>query len=139
MVAQKLPKKKVTASTASPVHSIPILKVAQLEESLLAKPYNPNKLVPLVSLSRHDDPEVVHKAVWALHRVFIRYIGEGKVGGITSASSSDSGAKVEEHEAGQDRSGGKQVKSWVRERFFEYVEVLGGLCRDKEDGLRVSR
>jgi U3 small nucleolar RNA-associated protein 19 len=32
----------------------------------------------------------------------------------------------------------REVKSWVRDRLFEYIEVLAGLLRDSEAALRVS-
>ncbi|WVW79002.1 hypothetical protein I302_100965 [Kwoniella bestiolae CBS 10118] len=81
-----LPKSKSKPSTSkvasSGSTSSPLNQTTKLESTLLGDEYDPNPLLPLIALSRHEDPQVVHKAVWALHRVFIKFIGEGKVGGL---------------------------------------------------------
>ena len=33
----------------------------------------------------------------------------------------------------------REVRGWVRDRLLDYVEILSGLMRDKEPGLRVSQ
>ncbi|WVQ89831.1 hypothetical protein IAS59_003595 [Cryptococcus gattii] len=106
----------------------PSAQIQKLEVSLSTDDFNPNPLLPLISFARHNDPEVVHKAVWALHRVFIRYIAGGKVAGLSGDLVTP--AKKPEIEGDVD------VKGWVRERLLEYVEVLGGLIRDAEPALR---
>ncbi|ADV22769.1 U3 small nucleolar RNA-associated protein 19 [Cryptococcus gattii E566] len=108
----------------------PSAQIQKLEVSLSTDDFNPNPLLPLISFARHNDPEVVHKAVWALHRVFIRYIAGGKVAGLSGDLVTP--AKKPEIEGDVD------VKGWVRERLLEYVEVLGGLIRDAEPALRSS-
>lgn len=108
----------------------PGAQIQKLEVSLSTGDFNPNPLLPLISFARHNDPEVVHKAVWALHRVFIRYIADGKVAGL----SGDLVAPAKKPEI----EGDVDAKGWVRERLLEYVEVLGGLIRDAEPALRVS-
>lgn len=105
----------------------PLLQVQKLEESLSAKPADPNPILPLLSLARHAQPEVVHKAVWALYRVFGQQLAQGRVGGITGVKEKKS----------SEVSGGK-VKSWLRDRLLEYAGVLGGLLHDSEAALRVS-
>lgn len=111
-----------------------IKQVATLESSLLADLSNPNYLLPLLNLARHASPEVVHKAIWALHRVFIPLISSGRVGGLVSTSiRSRKGDEQDATEVGS----GKEVKIWVRERLVEYLEILGGLLRDSEAALRV--
>ncbi|KAL0247477.1 hypothetical protein I308_103542 [Cryptococcus tetragattii IND107] len=106
----------------------PGAQIQKLEVSLSTGDFNPNPLLPLISFARHNDPEVVHKAVWALHRVFIRYIADGKVAGLSGDLVTP--AKKPEIEGDVD------AKGWVRERLLEYVEVLGGLIRDAEPALR---
>ncbi|XAO25320.1 hypothetical protein I312_104142 [Cryptococcus bacillisporus CA1280] len=109
----------------------PSAQIQKLEVSLSTDDFNPNPLLPLMSFARHNDPQVVHKAVWALHRVFIKYIADGKVAGLSGDLVTP--AKKPEIEGDVD------VKGWVRERLLEYVEVLGGLIRDAEPALRSLR
>lgn len=120
-------------STAAIIKQIPTF-----EASLLADLSDPNNLLPLLSLARHAYPEVVHKDIWALHRVFIPLISAGKVGGLVSTSLASRGSgedEVDEVEVGS----GREVKIWVRERLVEYLEILAGLLRDNEAALRVSQ
>ena len=132
-----MPKPLKAAKAASSSKANPLEAIPQLEKACTESTYNPNSLIPLLALSRHADPEVVYKAVWALHRVFIRYIHDNRVGGIVDSSSRSRGGAEEENEDGVKGEG--SVKGWVRDRLFDYVEVLGGLLRDTEDALRVSQ
>lgn len=125
-----------SASKASSSKTSPIASVAQLEASCTSSPFNPNPVLPLLALARHADAQVVHKAVWALHRIFVRFINEEKVGGISEGARVGSQRSADEDDAGSREEG--SVKSWVRDRLMEYVEVLGGLMRDTEPALRVS-
>ena len=115
-----------------------ISQIAKIESSLLANLADPNPVLNLLALARNDSAEVVHKAVWALHRVFIPMISKGMVGGLTHAS-------LEQNVAVKEVSGERQgdesraVRAWVRERLVEYVRILGGLLRDKEAALRVRQ
>ncbi|WWC67460.1 uncharacterized protein I206_101368 [Kwoniella pini CBS 10737] len=120
-----------SSSTANPLNQI-----SKLESTLLGDEYDPNPLLPLISLSRHEDPQIVHKAVWALHRVFIKFISEGKVGGLNGDLIIK--RKINEDKGDNDFGEEREVKAWVRERLLEYIEVLGGLVRDKEPALRSS-
>lgn len=106
----------------------PLLQVQKLEEALTAKPADPNPILALLALARHANPEVVHKAVWALYRVFGVQLAQGRVGGITGPK---------ERESAEVKDGGK-VKSWLRDRLLEYAAILGGLLHDSEAALRVS-
>ena len=147
MVSATLPKAKGKArATQNPA----IDQVVALETALLSDVYDPNPLIPLLKLSKHDSPEVVHKAIWALHRVFIRYIIDGKVAGISDKPNSKTGTndlgverEVEEvHEASEIRDGevmeARKVKGWVRDRLLEYVDVLCRHMSHPEPALRVS-
>ena len=119
--------------SAKPV-SNPLARIQTLETACTSSTYDPNPLIPLLALSRHASPEVVHKAIWALHRVFVRYVNEGRVGGIVD------GLVVRgARESGEDGLGAGEVKGWVRDRLLEYIEILGGLLRDSESALRVSQ
>lgn len=104
----------------------PLLQVQKLEEKLTANPADPNPILQLLALARNDSPEVVHKAVWALYRVFGVQLAQGRVGGITGPK-----------EVKDPKEGGK-VKSWLRDRLLEFAELLGGLLHDSEAALRVS-
>ncbi|EJT49080.1 hypothetical protein A1Q1_01729 [Trichosporon asahii var. asahii CBS 2479] len=105
----------------------PLLQVQKLEEALTAKPADPNPILALLALARHANPEVVHKAVWALYRVFGVQLAQGRVGGITGPK---------ERESAEVKDGGK-VKSWLRDRLLEYAAILGGLLHDSEAALRL--
>jgi U3 small nucleolar RNA-associated protein 19 len=124
-----------SASKASSSKTSPVASVAQLEAACTSSPFNPNPLLPLLDLARHADAQVVHKAVWALHRVFVRFINEDRVGGISEGARVGSQRSVDEDDVAIREEG--SVKSWVRDRLMEYVEVLGGLMRDIEPALRV--
>jgi U3 small nucleolar RNA-associated protein 19 len=138
MALPKLPKSKASKPASTPKNATSLARIAQLESSLLEQTYNPNNLVPLIRLSRDNDPEVVHKSIWALHRVFVNYIQDEKVGGLTSAVLQGGERDEGETQVVLEKEGGREVKSWVRERLLVYVEVLGGLLRDSEEGLRVG-
>jgi U3 small nucleolar RNA-associated protein 19 len=112
----------------------PTARIQLLEKHLTKKAdsFNPNPLLELVSLARHDDPQVVHSAIWALHRVFIKLIGDGRLGRASLRTN-------EEEESDEADMGGEgsQVRDWIVKRLGEYVDVLGGLLRDSEEALRV--
>ena len=118
------------AGPSRPSTSTELVQIQQLERSLLSSAYDPNPLLPLLSLARDDSAEIVHKAVWSLHRVFIHFIDRGRIGSVSADSISRS-VEMQEGEV--------QVKSWVRDRLMEYVEILGGLVRDAEAALRVGQ
>jgi hypothetical protein len=113
----------------------PTARIQLLEKHLTKKTdsFNPNPLLELVALSRHEDPEVVHSAIWALHRVFIKIIGDGRLGRAILRQSD------EEDDGEIDLAGeGSQVRDWMMKRLGEYLDVLGGLLRDSEEALRVG-
>jgi len=112
----------------------PITRIQLLEKHLTKKTdlFNPNPLLELVALSRHEKPEVVHSAIWALHRVFIKLVGDGRLGRAILKESAG-----EDEELDLDGEGGA-VRDWLMKRLGEYVDVLGGLLRDSEEGLRVG-
>ncbi|WOO77741.1 putative protein [Vanrija pseudolonga] len=117
-----------TARTTAPG---PQEQIKALEAKLTSAPADPNPLLALLSLARHGDAAVVHKATWALYRVFGLLLAQGRVGGITGTGTDESAASVSS-------GGAREVKAWVRDRLLEYVAVLGGLLRDSEAALRTS-
>lgn len=117
---------KATSSKASSSTSEPLNQVVKLEAAFLSPPFDPNPLLPLLALAQHQAPEIVHKAIWALHRVFIQFINDGEVGTVKGLRLEGVAAEEED------------VRGWVRDRLLEYVDILGGLLRDSEPGLRVS-
>nr|ODO00870.1 U3 small nucleolar RNA-associated protein 19 [Cryptococcus depauperatus CBS 7855] len=131
-------KRNEVSSTNSLLLDDPIVQVSKYEAALKSEPFDPNTLIPLIALSRHNDPQVAHKAIWALHRVFFELIGTNKVGGLSGDLTRKSEERNEEPNEGMAANEEKQVKMWVRERLLEYVEVLCGLMRDSEPALRSS-
>lgn len=101
-----------------------LAKIAKLERALADKPADPNPFLPLLAASRHADPEIVHKAVWAAYRAFGAQLAGGRVGGITGENTGAAEAK--------------DVKGWIRDRLLEFVGILGGMLCDSEAALRVS-
>lgn len=114
----------------------PTTRIQALEKHLsrTAESFNPNPLLELIHFARHDDPKVVHSAIWALHRVFIKIIGDGRVGRATLVSSTQVTEDGEVDVGGE----GWQVREWIMKRLGEYVDVLAGLMRDSEEALRVG-
>lgn len=99
-----------------------IKRISKLEAKLTADPSDPNPLLPVIQLARHASPQVVHKAIWALHRMFILLIGQRRI------------AELEATRADEVDS----VKAWAKDRLDEYIDVLASLLRDEEEALRVS-
>ncbi|WVQ83793.1 hypothetical protein IAT38_005937 [Cryptococcus sp. DSM 104549] len=128
------------SSASSSSATSPIAQISSLEAALTADSTDPNPLLPLIALARNDSPQVVHKAVWALHRVFILLIGEGRVAGLSGDLVTKTLAEEAEEQAKAEADGDeeKEVKVWVRERLLEYLKILGGLVRDIEPALRSS-
>ncbi|EIW68520.1 hypothetical protein TREMEDRAFT_74076 [Tremella mesenterica DSM 1558] len=133
MVKTTLPKLKSTAGSST---SALLEQVKPLESQLLVKPYNPNLLLSLLALGSKDDPRVVHKAIWALHRVFVVYIAEGLVGSIRGSLSFTRTVVAEDNDDREDES--REVAVWTRDRLIEYVKLISGLLRDTEGSLRTS-
>lgn len=113
----------------------PSSRIQALEKQLRrdSESFNPNPLLELIALARHDDPRTVHSAIWALHRVFIKVIGDGRVGRAVLSSSLD-----DEQDEVNVTGEGWQVRAWIMKRLTEYVDILAGLMRDTEEALRVS-
>ncbi|WVF70372.1 hypothetical protein IAT40_005162 [Kwoniella sp. CBS 6097] len=133
--------KSASASSSTAPTGSPLAQIAKLESTLTEGPYDPNSLLPLLTFARNDSPQVVHKAVWALHRIFIKFIGEGRVGGLSGDLTVKNSKEVEVVDNGVGEVEGdeeREVRSWVRERLLEYVEILGGLVKDIEPALRSS-
>lgn len=120
----KLKKSKPTPAGPSP-------KLAQIAtlESLLTST-STSSLNPLADLlhlvTSSPEPQVVHKGVYSLGRVFAALVESGKLDGTV----------VSEKEGGEKE---RKVREWVRARLAEFVGFLGGLMKDVEKDLRVSR
>ncbi|KAH7913993.1 CBF/Mak21 family-domain-containing protein [Hygrophoropsis aurantiaca] len=97
--------------------------VKKLEEQLTSAVANSSSLNPLADLLElaHSatDAKDMSKAVYALYRVFVIIITNGKLvyGGDDAA---------------------KAVRKWIWERLDSYVELLVGLLQDEEAALRKS-
>jgi len=73
---------------------------------------------PLALAQKVEDPHDTSKAIYALYRVFVVIITNGKLG-----IGGDETAKI--------------VKAWIWDRLQIYVDFLGGLLQDDEKFLRV--
>ncbi len=102
--------------------------IPSLESRLTGAAYDPNDLVPLTALARHADPAVAHKAVWALYRVWVRLVADGR----TRRPQRSGGLE------GEDVAAADEVVRWTEQRLDEYVDILRGAVWDVEASLRVS-
>ena len=127
---------QASSNRASSSIAAPLAHINRLESDLFSLPFDPNPLRPLLALARHPSPEIVHKAIWALHRAFIKFLHEEKIGGFTGigVGRARGGELMEVVESGEER---ETVRGWLRERLEDYLEVLAGLVRDSEPALRV--
>ena len=98
--------------------------IKQLEDKLtnsVAHNTSLNPLADLLTLAQNlEDPHDTSKAIYALYRVFVVIITNGKL-----ALGGDETAKV--------------VKAWIWDRLQTYVDYLGGLLQDDEKFLRVRQ
>jgi len=98
--------------------------IKQLEDKLTNAVTNNTSLNPLADLLTFtqiiEDPHDTSKAIYALYRVFVVIIANGKLG-----LGGDEPAKV--------------VKAWIWERLQTFVDFLGGLLQDDEKFLRVGQ
>ncbi|KIM36452.1 hypothetical protein M413DRAFT_424821 [Hebeloma cylindrosporum] len=98
-------------------------KIKQLEDKLTEAVANNTSLNPLADLltlaQNVENPHDTSKAIYALYRVFVIIITNGKLG-----LGGDETAKV--------------VKAWIWDRLQVYVDYLGGLLQDDEKFLRIS-
>jgi hypothetical protein len=125
--------KRAVATTSS---SQELGTIASLEAKLTSPKYNPNPLLDLLTRTRSSSPEVVHKAIWSLYRVFAKFIADGRLQRVSSRKSAEADEAVEGGSPAADTA--NQVVQWVEQRFQEYVDSLSGLLRDCEPSLRVS-
>ncbi|KAI4524777.1 CBF-domain-containing protein [Schizophyllum commune Loenen D] len=100
------------------------IKEAQRLEQTLTDAINTNaSLNPLADLvdlaAKAKDARDVSKAIYALYRVFVLLVNEGKleVDGTEEAAA---------------------VKTWIREQMNRYVNVLGALLKHEEKTIRLS-
>lgn len=119
-----VPKASASASTSTNA----LTSITTHELSLSTSPFSPNPLLPLISLTRHPSPDIVHKAIYALYRSFTKIAEDGRLFAF----------KGESGQGREDRESKEAVAKWVRERLEEYLTVLRGLMRDSEPALRVS-
>lgn len=142
MVASSLPSKASRQAATTNSAASQIAKITEYETQLTSAAkkteFNPNPLIPLTALARHDSPEVVHKAVWALYRAWVKILSDGHLvptaaGGQGDAGRTKNGSGDESPEAAA-----AAVQKWMMDRLNEYLEVLAGLLRDSEPSLRVS-
>ncbi|KAK0223868.1 CBF/Mak21 family-domain-containing protein [Armillaria fumosa] len=97
--------------------------IQETEQQLTRAVANNGSLNPLADLlhltcSRKDSQEV-SKGIYALYRIFVLVISNGKL-----SVAGDESAKT--------------VKAWLWDRLNKYVDFLAGLLKDEEKSLRVS-
>ncbi|GHJ86489.1 hypothetical protein NliqN6_2891 [Naganishia liquefaciens] len=142
MVAPSLPSKASRQAATSNSTASQIAKVTEYESQLTSSTkkteFNPNPLIPLTALARHNSPEVVHKAVWALYRAWVKILTDGHL--VPTAAGGQADVTRPKHEEKDDspEAAAAAVQKWMMERLREYQEILAGLLRDSEPSLRKS-
>lgn len=142
MVASSLPSKASRQAATANSTSSQIAKVTEYETQLTSSTkkteFNPNPLIPLTALARHNSPEVVHKAVWALYRAWVKIITDGHLIPNAAGGQADATRTKSEEKDDSPEAAAAAVQKWMMERLREYQEILAGLLRDSEPSLRVS-
>ena len=117
------PSKKRKTNPSSSPNSIAI-QIQSLESTLTNAVQSSASLNPLADLLDLAQTTVeakdVSKIIYALYRVFVVLVGSGKM--------STEGQTSEE---------GKVVRAWLWERLGTYQDILVGLMKDEDAGLRV--
>ncbi|EJT99571.1 CBF-domain-containing protein [Dacryopinax primogenitus] len=118
------PKRKKSAPTAD--NRLLILETTLNQALESSASLNP--LVDLLALAESDDAGVVHKAIYALYRVFVVSIDKG----MLSLEAGEAGGK------GGEEENVALVRAWLRERWEEYINLLGKLMHHEETGIRTA-
>lgn len=99
--------------------------IEDLEEKLKTSVNNQATLNPLVELislaSKCSEPQDLHKALYALYRIFVLLIDSGR---FCSTAGEPEEAKI--------------VRTWLNERFSEYATLLCKCLRHEQKAIRVS-
>ncbi|THH14571.1 hypothetical protein EW146_g5773 [Bondarzewia mesenterica] len=115
-LSQSSKKRKIVEDSAQ-------VSIRELETKLTDAITSKASLNPLADLldltTAASDPQVVHKGIYALYRIFVTLITQGKLD-----PQSDEEAKV--------------VREWISERLNVYSAFLFGLLKDEEPTLRTS-
>lgn len=142
MVASSLPSKASRQAATTDSTSSQIAKVTEYETQLTSSTkkteFNPNPLIPLTALARQSSPEVVHKAVWALYRAWIKILTDGHLIPNAAGGQADATRTKSEEKDDSPEAAAAAVQKWMMERLRDYQEILAGLLRDSEPSLRVS-
>lgn len=137
MAPPKLKKQKASSSkSSSSKSSSKLSQIAQLEASLLPSTSSLNPLVDLLNLTTSSpEPELVHKAVYSLGRVFSALFTQNRLTYQPRFRKKRDQDDELNEQAEIDRE--KLVADWTKARFDEYITFLGGLLKDVELELRV--
>lgn len=124
MAPPKLKKAKTASNQAS--ESPALSQIASLEAALTSSPSaSLNPLADLLALvTSAPEPEVVHKGLYSIGRVFSALANQGRL--------------VELRPSGELSESEAAVKRWMGERVDEFVVFCSGLLKDVERDLRVS-
>jgi hypothetical protein len=103
-------------------HSDTELQLKELESQLSSAVQTKGSLNPLSDLlefaSSQSEPDLVHKAIYALYRVFVMILGNAAL----------------ETQEGEDT---RLVRTWIFEKLNAYAAFLLSLLKDSEPNLRV--
>jgi U3 small nucleolar RNA-associated protein 19 len=108
-----------------PIPSSIIAQIQSLESTLTDAVQSSASLNPLADLLNlahtATDEKDVSKAIYALYRVFVVLVSSGKMSASTEATNEEM----------------KVVRAWLLERLGAYQDLLVGLMKDEDAGLRV--
>ena len=103
-------------------------RIQSLESAITNAVQSSSSLNPLADLLdlalAAVEVDDVSKAIYALYRVFVVLVGNGNMSAGVQAQGAVSDA-------------GKVVRAWLWERFGAYEDLLVGLMKDSDPGLRV--
>jgi hypothetical protein len=141
MVASSLPRKASKQAVNVNSAASQIAKVAEYESQLASATkkteFNPNALIPLTTLARNDSPEVAHKAVWALHRAWVKILSDGHLVPSSAGGHAESVKGKGSKEDDSPEAAAAVVQKWLMDRLKEYQDILVGFLHDSEPSLRV--
>jgi U3 small nucleolar RNA-associated protein 19 len=104
-------------------------KIRELEAGIKQSVDNVNNIVSLLKYCQADEDPIKFYAMKALHRVFVKLADDGKFDykkGVISKKK----RKTE-------LSATEEVKSWIRQKFVDYIDVLLQFLHNSEPGIQI--
>ncbi|KAJ9101853.1 hypothetical protein QFC21_003193 [Naganishia friedmannii] len=137
-LARRVSKQAVNTNSAASQIANVVDYESQLTSATKKTEFNPNPLIPLTALARDDSPEVAHKAIWALHRAWVKILSDGH---LVPSSAGGHAEAVKGKSSKEDKSpeaAAAVVQKWLMDRLREYQDILVGFLHDSEPSLRKS-